>query len=94
VSRQAGLKIEGVEVVGSLDAAIALARSGGDDAPRVIGGGQIYAEALPITTRIYLTELDDAVEGDVLFPELSKDEWVVTETRRGEGATYITLDRR
>ncbi len=93
VSRQAGLVIDGVEVVGSLGDAIALARTE-DDAPRVIGGGQIYAEALPIATRIYLTELDDAVEGDIFFPELAKDEWVVTESRRGEGATYSTLDRR
>jgi dihydrofolate reductase len=93
VSRQAGLVIEGIEVVGSLADAITLARAE-DDAPRVIGGGQIYAEALPIATRIYLTELDDAVEGDVLFPELAQGEWVVTESRRGEGATYSTLDRR
>jgi dihydrofolate reductase len=93
VSRQAGLAIDGVEVVGSLSDAIALARAE-DDAPRVIGGGQIYAEALPLATKIYLTELDDSVDGDIFFPELAKNEWVVTESRRGEGATYSTLDRR
>jgi dihydrofolate reductase len=93
VSRQAGLVIPGAEVVGSLKAAIALARTE-DDAPRVIGGGQLYAEALPLVTRIYLTELDEPVEGDVFFPELAEGEWVVTESRRGEGATYSTLDRR
>jgi dihydrofolate reductase len=93
VSRQAELVIPGVEVIGSLSAAIALARTE-DDAPRVIGGGQLYAEALPITTRIYLTELDEAVEGDVFFPPLAEGEWVVSETRRGAGATYSTLDRR
>jgi dihydrofolate reductase len=92
VSRQHGLSIDGVEVVGSLDEAIALARTE-DDAPRVIGGGQIYAEALPLATRIYLTELDAEVEGDRWFPELDRSEWVVSERRRGEGATYLTLDR-
>lgn len=92
VSRRAGLVIEGVEVVGSVGAAIALARRE-DDAPRIIGGGQIYAEALPITTRIYLTELDREVEGDVFFPELAAGQWVVSESRRGDGATYSTLDR-
>jgi dihydrofolate reductase len=92
VSRQVGLEIEGVEVVGGLREAIALARTD-DDAPRVIGGAQIYLEALPLATRIYLTELDSEVDGDVWFPELTSEEWVVSETRRGDGATYSTLDR-
>ena len=92
VSRQHGLAIEGVEVVGSLEAAIALARTE-DDAPRVIGGGQLYAEELPLVTRIYLTELDAEIEGDRWFPELDRSQWSVRESRRGEGATYLTLDR-
>jgi dihydrofolate reductase len=93
VSRQVGLQIAGVDVVGGLGQAIALARTE-DDAPRVIGGGQLYVEALPIATRIYLTELDREVEGDVWFPEIDRAEWAVSETRRGDGATYSTLDRR
>jgi dihydrofolate reductase len=92
VSRQRGLSIAGADVVGSLDDAIALARTE-DDAPRVIGGGQLYAEALPLATRIYLTELDVEVEGDRWFPELDRSQWIVSESRRGEGATYLTLDR-
>lgn len=92
VSRREGLVIEGVDVVTSVADAIALARRE-DDAPRIIGGGQIYAEALPLTTRIYLTELDREVEGDVFFPEIAAEEWVVRESRRGDGATYSTLDR-
>lgn len=93
VSRQLGLVIPGVEVVGSVGEAVARARSD-DDAPRVIGGGQIYAETLPLATRIYLTELETEVEGDVFFPAIDRDAWVVTESRRGDGATYSTLDRR
>ena len=94
VSRTLGLTIPGVEIAGSLDAAIGLARTE-DDAPRVIGGGQLYAEALPLATRIYLTELDYDVDGDVFFPEIDRAAWIVSESRRGEGgATYCTLDRR
>jgi dihydrofolate reductase len=93
VSRRAGLEIAGVDVVGGLGEAIALARTE-DDAPRVIGGGQIYLEALPLATRIYLTELDREVDGDVWFPEISREEWVVSESRRGDDATYSTLDRK
>jgi dihydrofolate reductase len=92
VSRQRGLRIEGVEVAGGLEEAIALARTA-DDAPRVIGGAQLYAEALPLATRIYLTELDAEVEGDRWFPELDRSEWVVSESKRGDAATYLTLDR-
>ena len=93
VSRKPDLQLEGAEVVGSLQAAIALAREQ-DSEPRVIGGGQLYAEALPLTTRIYLTLLDDAVEGDSYFPELDPDEWQCSEERRGDRAVYRTLDRR
>lgn len=92
VSRNRGLSIPGVEIVASLPDALALARPY-DDAPRIIGGGQLYAEALPQTTRIYLTELDEAVDGDTYFPELDVAEWHEVERRRGQGATYRTLDR-
>lgn len=92
VSRNPQLRIAGVEVVSSLQAAITLARQS-DEEPRVIGGGQLYAEALPLATRIYLTVLDAAYEGDAFFPELTWSEWHKSEERRGEGATYLTLDR-
>ena len=93
VSRRAGLAIEGCEVVSSLEAAIALARSE-DEAPRVIGGGQLYAEALPQTTRIYLTEVPGEYAGDTFFPEIDPNDWVEVERRQGEGAVYRTLDRK
>jgi dihydrofolate reductase len=63
-----------VDVVTSLDAALALAA----DAPRVfvIGGGEIYAQALPIASRLVLTEIDAAPEGDARFPDFDRDAWV------------------
>jgi dihydrofolate reductase len=66
------------ETVSSLDAALALAA-----APElmVIGGGEIYALALPLATRLYLTEIDAAVDGaDTWFPEFDRGQW--QETRR------------
>jgi dihydrofolate reductase len=94
VSRNPQLAIEGAHVVSSLEAALTLARAH-DDEPRVIGGGQLYAEALPLATRIYLTVLDDAYEGDTYFPELDASDWRTSEERRGEAgsATYLTLER-
>jgi dihydrofolate reductase len=92
VSRQS-LALEGCEVVRDLPAAVALARET-DDCPFVIGGAQIYAEALPLTTRLYLTEIDRDVEGDTLFPELPKALEVV-ERRAGETPelTFVTYAR-
>jgi len=92
VSRQPDLALEGAELASSLTAAIALARQT-DPEPRVIGGGQLYAEALPLATRIYLTVLDEAVSGDSYFPELPASEWRCSEERRGDRAVYRTLDR-
>jgi dihydrofolate reductase len=92
VTRNTALSLPGADVVHSLDAAIALARQH-DSAPRVIGGGQLYAEALPLATLIYLTELDATYPGDTLFPALDASQWRCSEERRGQGATYRTLVR-
>lgn len=92
VSRNAELRIEGAEVAASLGAALALARQT-DPEPRVIGGGQLYNEALPFATRIYLTVLDAEHAGDTFFPVLPVEQWREVERRRGEDATYLTLER-
>ena len=93
VSRRPGYSLNEAEVAPNLQAALALARQS-DDAPRVIGGGQLYAEALPLATLIYLTVLDEAVAGDTLFPELDPAQWRCIEEHRGIGATYRTLERQ
>ena len=41
----------------------------------VIGGGVIYSEFMPYATRIYLTEIEQAFEGSVLFPEIDLNIW-------------------
>jgi dihydrofolate reductase len=92
VSRNPALTVEGAEVVPNLEQAIALARQN-DDAPRIVGGGQLYELALPLATRIYLTELPIAYPGDTFFPELDPRDWRCSEERHTELATYRTLDR-
>ncbi len=66
VTRQPAYRAEGAETAASLDAALALAAA----APRVfvIGGGELYAQALPRADRLVLTEVQAALEGDVHFP--------------------------
>jgi dihydrofolate reductase len=92
VSRQPTLALHGADVVPNLQRAIELAREQ-DSEPRVIGGGQLYLEALPLATRIYLTVLDDDYNGETFFPELDPESFRCSEERRGTGATYRTLER-
>jgi dihydrofolate reductase len=96
VSRRPGYRVEGAEVVHSLDAAIAAAR--GDDEIFVIGGGEIFALAMPLADRVLATEIERDYEGDVRFPELQGTAW--RETAREEGVAesglpyrYVTLER-
>ena len=66
---------DNVRVTHSIDAAIALAKELGDEEVFAIGGGGVFAEILPHTDRIYLTEVHAEVEGDANFPALDKTQW-------------------
>ena len=81
------LAIVGCTVVHSLEEASALFPA--DEEVFVIGGAQIYAEALPIADRFYLTRVGHAYEGDTRFPEWSVGEWrLVAAERFAHGADY------
>lgn len=62
-------------VVPSLEAALTLAREAGETEAFVIGGAQIYAEALPIADVFYRTRVLAHVPGDVIFPAFDESEW-------------------
>lgn len=69
LTRDLAYKAEGIDVAHSLDEAIDKAE---DDSVFVIGGANVFAEALPLATRIYETRVNTSVVGDVLFdPDLS-----------------------
>ena len=73
VTRNKAYAAAGARVVRSLAEALALVRE--DAEAFVIGGGELYAQALPLAERIYLTELQDAYAGDVFFPPLAQAQW-------------------
>lgn len=75
ITRQGGFSAEGATVVSSADAALAAA----GDAPEicVIGGGEIFDLFLDRAARIYLTEIDDDVDGDTAAPRLDGNVWRV-----------------
>lgn len=68
----------GVLLAGSLDEAINLAGAG---RVMVIGGGQIYREALERADRLELTLIDAVITGDTVFPEWSEVEWQLVKMR-------------
>lgn len=79
VSRQPQLQLEGAEVFADLDAALdradAWARQQGVDELMLIGGAQLYEQALPQAERLYLTRIACSPEGDAFFPEWPLSQW-------------------
>jgi dihydrofolate reductase len=71
VSTNPGASFPGAELHTSLSAAL-------DACDRhcfVIGGSEVYAQAMPLVDRLYVTQVDAVVEGDVFFPPISPDAW-------------------
>jgi dihydrofolate reductase len=98
VSRQAGLALEGVLVVQSLDAALAAAGSVPEIV--VIGGAEIFRQVLPRTDTIHLTRVHALVVGDVFFPELDPAQWReaavehhAADERHQYAFSFVTLQR-
>lgn len=91
VTRQTDLVLEGAEVFGDLPSAICRAeewaRQQGVDEIMLIGGGQLYAAALPQADRIYLTRIELDVAGDAWFPAFEGWERIEHEAHPATGNT-------
>lgn len=92
VTRQANLALSGCEVVHSLEAALAMAWME-DEEPRVIGGATLYAQAMPQATRLFLTEVQEHIEGDTFFPEWIPSQWHEIKSVSGDGVLFRELTR-
>jgi dihydrofolate reductase len=77
ITRLADYQAAGAVVAHSLEAARKLAAD--DPEVFIIGGGEIYRQALPQVDRIYLTRIHAQVEGDTYFPEIVDQEWTLRE---------------
>jgi dihydrofolate reductase len=94
LSREAGFRADGAEVFPDLASAIAAGRAGGDACPLVIGGGSVYAQALPLATVLHLTEVHEAHTGSVVFPVIDETAWSETARRVSGPLVFRTLARR
>ncbi|TPJ26917.1 dihydrofolate reductase [Mesorhizobium sp. B2-7-2] len=82
VTRDKTWRAEGIEVAHSLEDAIALAKvrgrcMAGAEEICVVGGGEIYAQALPLADRLHVTHVLASVDGDAHFPPIDPGAWQV-----------------
>lgn len=73
ITRQDNYKAEGCIVVKSLQEALEVSKK--DNEVFVIGGAEIFKDAIPIADKIYLTRIHHLFEGDTFFPELDENVW-------------------
>lgn len=59
----------------SVGEALSIAEANGEEEAFIIGGGQIYEQTIDLWDKLYLTEVDLEVEGDVFFPQIDMSEW-------------------
>ena len=78
VTRQAAYRAQGAHIANSLEHAIGIA-----EGPEVmlIGGGELYRQALPLATRMVLTLVDCEPKADTWFPEWNPGEWQRVQSR-------------
>ncbi len=97
VTRNADFVATGADCVPSLDAALAMLQ--GSAKVYVIGGAQLYTQAMPLADELVLTEVDATLEGDTFFPAWSAQDFVEIERRPGRDAagvpySFVTYRRR
>jgi dihydrofolate reductase len=98
VTRQSDFAAPGAVITHSLNDAVAAV--GNDEEAFIIGGAELYRQALALVDRIYLTEVEADIPGDARFPEFDRTEWTVTEQtehpadeRNDHPHTFTVLER-
>ncbi len=97
LSRDPHYRVEGCLTATSLEQALGLCT--GDPEVFCVGGAELYAQALPLAGRVYLTEIQREYAGDAFFPELSPQAWEETHREvhtRPDGLEYhfVTYRRK
>lgn len=94
VSRNANLVIDGCFIVNSLNEALEITK--GENEVFVVGGGELYRQALPLANKLYLTTIHKNFEGDTTFPAINFNEWNLVLEQKGnptaDGLGYTFLD--
>ena len=80
VTRQSDYAVEGADVVHSIQEALSLCADNAE--VFIVGGAEIYRQALPILGRIYITRVHTEVAGDTFFPDIDEQDWVLVSEER------------
>jgi dihydrofolate reductase len=91
ITRNTGYRVVGAEVAHSLEAALALTAQASE--VFVIGGAEIYRQALPLGHRLYLTRVHQQIEGDAFFPQWEEKEFRETQREDHPGFSFLVYDR-
>ncbi|MGB7503164.1 MAG: dihydrofolate reductase [Azonexus sp.] len=92
ISRQPDYAAPGAEVADSLENALKLASTA--TVVFIIGGEQIYTQAMAVADRLEITGVDLEPEGDAWFPEIAAVNWEKTAKTEGVGYAFVTYSRR
>lgn len=95
ITRDSDWAREGALVARSIEEALAKAREIDQQEVFIIGGGEIYRQALPFASKLYLTRVDAEEEGDVFFPPFESEftkEVFREERQTPEGLKYTWVD--
>ena len=90
ITRQEAWHAPSVEVAHSLPEALALA---GPADVFIIGGSEVYRQAMPFADQMLLTEVDQSPEGDAYFPTFAPEDWRQTAREAHEGFAFVTYER-
>ena len=97
ITRQTDYSAPGAELANSLEAGLALAAA--DEMVCIIGGAEIYQQAMALADRLEITEVDLAPEGDSWFPVIAAVDWLETAKKipsgqTGTGFSFVSYRRR
>lgn len=68
---------EGVRLISSLDEVLRPDKNRPSEEIFIIGGGELYKQALPYADRLYITQINENFEGDTFFPSFSEEDWEI-----------------
>lgn len=98
ITRNSSFKAKGIEVANSLEQALELTKN--ESEVFIIGGGQIYKQAMPVADRIYATIVNRAIDGDTKFPRVNLQKWRLDDLEKHHDDSndldfhYATFTRR
>ena len=93
VSRNKNLEVANCEISDRVGKAIELAQQS-DASPIVCGGSEIYKLSIPFVNKMYLTEIQKEIPGDIFFPSFDVSEWKETDSQKVGELQFQTLERK